>query len=141
MNVDTRALHILRLSSRVHYVLRSSSFTSSRRPTLQALLSSVIFSDDSPGTLVQVGENQNHTSLAYGADWCYLPPCALPNNKSFEKPSPQAPSAPEAQQKESCQELERDPPSRSEGTYKDTDDHLLASCSFYDHAMQIWLKP
>ena len=91
----------------------------------------------------------NHTSLAYGADWCWLPPKSLPTLKSDGRPQETqdstANTAPSCDtqgdtHKDSNISKNTRSVSQTEIAYTVEDDLLIASCSFYDHTMQIWLK-
>ena len=78
----------------------------------------------------------DHESLAYGADWCKsilsnLPLCETPDQSRDE--SHDSPAAARDGQSEAC--------SISSPRLGDLNQNIVATCSFYDHALHVWTLP
>jgi len=102
------------------------------------------FPDD---TYPVVAHFEEHKSIAYGADWCRLDqsrqpshtePLTSPDNDSANNGT--SPSDGEGQIGDTSQT--NNPMKRGAGDSASceerTSEHLIATCSFYDHLLKLW---
>lgn len=97
------------------------------------LLHRLLWSSDGPGSSCPVVASYDlHDSLAYGADWCHMR--APPHPRGHLRLRYESPTASFDATLEDDEG--RDVP---EGAAAAAASCVVASCSFYDHALHVWL--